>query len=148
MPWLIRIPVVAGIYIFLLGGVEGMIYALGVILVGDDPEQAGRATALFAREPEIFLAKTVLLETAWVLRSVYGFAAPAVAEALGRLAGLPNAVVEDAEQLAWALDRAQRGLDIADALHLAAGPDATRFYTFDARLIRRCAQQGLPVGEP
>jgi MFS family permease len=34
MPWLIRIPVVAGIYIFLLGGVEGMIYALGVILVG------------------------------------------------------------------------------------------------------------------
>ncbi|MFC1720620.1 hypothetical protein ACFL00_05790, partial [Pseudomonadota bacterium] len=34
MPWLIQIPVVAGVYIFLLGGVEGMIYALGVILVG------------------------------------------------------------------------------------------------------------------
>jgi MFS family permease len=34
MPWLIRIPGVAGIYVFLLGGVEGMIYALGVILVG------------------------------------------------------------------------------------------------------------------
>lgn len=34
MPWLVRIPMVAGIYVFLLGGVEGMIYALGVILVG------------------------------------------------------------------------------------------------------------------
>jgi predicted nucleic-acid-binding protein len=81
------------------------------LLVGDDPEQAGRATALFAREPEVFLAKTVLLETAWVLRSVYGFAAPAIANALRRLAGLPNVVVEDAEQLTWALDPARRGLD-------------------------------------
>jgi len=34
MPWLILIPVVAAIYAFLFGGVEGMIYALGVILVG------------------------------------------------------------------------------------------------------------------
>jgi MFS family permease len=34
MPWLIRIPVVAEVYGFLFGGVEGMIYALGVILVG------------------------------------------------------------------------------------------------------------------
>jgi MFS family permease len=34
MPSLIRIPYVADIYAFLFGGVEGMIYALGVILVG------------------------------------------------------------------------------------------------------------------
>lgn len=34
MPLLIRIPVVAEVYAFLFGGVEGMIYALGVILVG------------------------------------------------------------------------------------------------------------------
>ena len=34
MPWLIQIPVVAAVYAFLFGGVEGMIYALGVILVG------------------------------------------------------------------------------------------------------------------
>jgi len=44
MPWLIRIPVVAGVYLFLLGGVEGMIYALGVILVG----QRFRGTMLAA----------------------------------------------------------------------------------------------------
>ena len=34
MPWLIQIPFVSGVYIFVFGGVEGMIYALGVILVG------------------------------------------------------------------------------------------------------------------
>jgi len=34
MPWVITIPVAAEIYAFVFGGVEGMIYALGVILVG------------------------------------------------------------------------------------------------------------------
>src|SRR5210317_2047200 len=34
MPWLIRMPFVAEFYAFLFGGIEGMIYALGVILVG------------------------------------------------------------------------------------------------------------------
>jgi len=34
MPWLIRIPVLAEVYVFVFGGIEGMIYALGVILVG------------------------------------------------------------------------------------------------------------------
>jgi MFS family permease len=34
MPWLIQVPWVSGVYVFLFGGIEGMIYALGVILVG------------------------------------------------------------------------------------------------------------------
>jgi MFS family permease len=34
MPWLIQIPIVASVFAFVFGGVEGMIYALGVILVG------------------------------------------------------------------------------------------------------------------
>jgi predicted nucleic-acid-binding protein len=118
------------------------------LLVGDDPEQAKRATALFAREPEIFIAKTVVVETAWVLHGVYGFSRSEVAEAVQRLAGLPNVVVEDAEQLARALDHLGRGIDFADALHLAASPDGARFHTFDARLIRRGAELGLPVSEP
>lgn len=35
MPWLVRIPWVSSGYAFFFGGVEGMIYALGVILVGE-----------------------------------------------------------------------------------------------------------------
>jgi MFS family permease len=34
MPWLIQVPVLAEVYVFVFGGIEGMIYALGVILVG------------------------------------------------------------------------------------------------------------------
>lgn len=45
MPWLIRIPWVAGPYSFVFGGVEGMIYALGVILVGQRFQGAKLAAA-------------------------------------------------------------------------------------------------------
>ena len=41
-------------------------------LVLDDAKQAARAAALI-RANEIWVSKTVLLETEWVLRSLYGF---------------------------------------------------------------------------
>lgn len=45
MPWLIQIPVVASIFAFFFGGIEGMIYALGVILVGQQFRGAALAAA-------------------------------------------------------------------------------------------------------
>ncbi|MBT8046788.1 MAG: MFS transporter [Xanthomonadales bacterium] len=45
MPWLVQVPMVAGIYAFIFGGVEGMIYALGVILVGQQFRGAMLAAA-------------------------------------------------------------------------------------------------------
>jgi len=41
-------------------------------LVRDDAKQAARAAALIQAN-EIWVCKTVLLETEWVLRSLYGF---------------------------------------------------------------------------
>src|SRR5271165_3450212 len=43
-------------------------------LVGDDPGQAARARSLIDNN-DVFVCTTVLLETEWVLRSVYGFSA-------------------------------------------------------------------------
>ena len=40
------------------------------LLTADDPKQAAAATSLFAAGP-IWIAKTVLLETGWVLQSGY-----------------------------------------------------------------------------
>lgn len=94
------------------------------LLVGDEPAQGKQANQLFSREPEIFIAKTVVLETAWVLQNVYGFRRAEVATALRRVAGLSNVVVECPEQVAEALNMVGRGLDFADALHLAASPRA------------------------
>jgi MFS family permease len=45
MPLLVTIPAVAEIYAFVFGGMEGMIYALGVILVGERFKGAMLATA-------------------------------------------------------------------------------------------------------
>ena len=45
MPWLVTVPVAAEIYAFVFGGVEGMIYALGVILIGERFRGAMLATA-------------------------------------------------------------------------------------------------------
>lgn len=118
------------------------------LIVADDAVQGQRAARLFAQASEIFVARTVLLETAWVLQSAYGFPRDQVAEALRRLAGLPNVLVEDAEQMAAALELAQSGMDVADALHLAACPEAAPFYTFDRRLIRHAQTAGLNVVEP
>jgi MFS family permease len=45
MPWLVTIPIAAEVYAFIFGGVEGMIYALGVILVGERFKGAMLASA-------------------------------------------------------------------------------------------------------
>ena len=49
-------------------------------LTGDDPGQAARAKAAIDAG-DVFVSTTVLLESAWVLRSVYGFAEEEVAAA-------------------------------------------------------------------
>ena len=99
---------------------------------------------LFARE-SIWIAKTVLLETAWVLSSLYRFEDRAVRDALTRLLGLNNVKVEDEPAVAAALAMNAQGIDIADAIHLASRPRDTGFMTFDKAFARRAKRLGIPV---
>ena len=78
-------------------------------LVGDDPGQAARARRLIDNN-DVFVCTTVLLETEWVLRSVYGFSAAQCAKGLADFAGLPRASLEDATAAAKGPDAAGRGL--------------------------------------
>lgn len=110
------------------------------LLTGDDPDQAGRAANLFARE-SIFIPQTVLLETEWVLRYSYELSPPVVLTAFRNLLGLPQVVVEDSGALVEALSRYEDGMDFADALHLASVREADGFATFDARLQKRAGRQ-------
>lgn len=105
------------------------------LLTGDDAKQAKRAHALFAQKT-IYLPKTVMLETEWVLRRLYGFSAHEVADALSSLIALPNAHCEDVGAVVEALGWAQKGFDFADALHLASSKVANKFATFDAKLTK------------
>jgi predicted nucleic-acid-binding protein len=102
-------------------------------LTRDDSKQARRAEALLNGQA-IFVSTTVLLETEWVLRQGYGFAPAVLVSALRSLAGLPNVTLEEPIRIASALDWAERGLDFADALHVAAARDCAAFVTFDKAL--------------
>jgi predicted nucleic-acid-binding protein len=104
------------------------------LLTGDNPAQAARARAIFQRET-VFVVKTVILETEWVLRSLYRFDAIRILDAFTSLIALPNVVCEDLASVANAIEWARAGIDFADALHLASGGPAGRFATFDRKLI-------------
>ena len=103
------------------------------ILTRDDPAQVRRAVELFASGP-LWLPKTVLLETEWVLRSAYSLSPETILESFRSLLGYPPLVVEDHADVLRALRWYEQGLDFADALHLASLGPAERFATFDARL--------------
>lgn len=117
-------------------------------LTNDDTAQATRARRLLAQQ-SIFVPLTVLLETEWVLRSVYGFGASAVVHALRAFAGLPRVTLESPETAALAFDWVEQGMDFADALHLAAARKHDGLATFDKTLARAARKlAGPPVHEP
>ena len=117
-------------------------------LTNDDASQAARARRLLDRE-QVLVPLTVLLETEWVLRGVYGFAPPQVIAALRGFVGLEHVVVDNPATAAIALDWAERGLDFADALHLAVARSHDGFISFDKGLARAARKAGAPpVEEP
>ena len=105
-------------------------------LVRDDEKQAARAASLI-RANEVWISKTVLLETEWVLRSLYGFSTEKLVGSLRSLAGLPTVFLEDESVAAKALEWSQEGLDFADALHVSSAISADEFATFDEELARK-----------
>ena len=105
----------------------------------DDPDQAKRAAKLFG-ENEIFIPKTVMLETEWVLRHAYGIDKRGILGAFGRLMGLSNVKIEDHQTMSVAVSWYSKEFDFADALHLASSRDAEGFATFDKSLLRKAGQ--------
>ncbi|ARW15965.1 type II toxin-antitoxin system VapC family toxin [Komagataeibacter europaeus] len=117
-------------------------------LTGDDPKQAEKARAVVNGEL-VFVPRTVVLETEWVLRGVYDMPKNRVIPALRAFAGLPTVTVEDATLVAQAFDWAEAGMDFADALHLAAAKSCSGFATFDRRFMRAATKVGtLSVSAP
>src|SRR5260370_27520750 len=108
------------------------------LITQDDAAQEARAARLFQRE-QVWIAKTVLLETEWVLRYVYGFSAKDITDALQGLAGLSAVHLEDPVAVNQALSWLDAGVDFADGLHLASCGETTRFASFHARLIQTAA---------
>ena len=118
---------------------------LARILTRDEPAQVRKALRRL-RGQEVWLSKTVLLETERVLRYSYDLSRPAIAHAFQRLLGYPLARIEDRQTVVVALESYVAGLDFADALHLASAREAGVFFTFDRTLARRAPHRtGLPA---
>jgi predicted nucleic-acid-binding protein len=112
-------------------------------LTEDHKQQAARATTLFTTE-SIWIAKTVLLETAWVLGDAYGFTESNIVDALMKVIGLENVDIEDEPAVSGALALTAHGLSFADALHLNSRPVGCGFVSFDQTLVRRAHRAGFP----
>jgi predicted nucleic-acid-binding protein len=108
------------------------------LLTDDDPAQSAGAQSVFAAG-QIWIAKTVFLETAWVLRSQYGFVQGPICDAFTKILSLKNVHVEDEPGVTAALALADRGMELADALHLSSRPSGASFVSFDRSLIS-CAK--------
>ena len=109
------------------------------ILTNDDPIQARRALEIL-RSDDIFIPKTVLLETEWVLRHAYEIKKSNIIIGFQKLMGLPNVRVEDPDSIYQAISWYENKFDFADALHLASSRRCVRFATFDSSLIKKAQQ--------
>lgn len=117
------------------------------VVTADEPKQLASALEVMRAEG-LWLCKTVLLETEWVLRYSYKLSRRTILETFIRLLGYRNLSVEAPEQIHLALGLYRDGMDFADALHLAASAGADRFVTFDRELARVAQGQGaIPAVE-
>ena len=117
-------------------------------LVADDPKQFRRARKAIESD-QTFVAKTVLLETEWVLRHVYGLDRDEIAGAFDVLAAAAEVEFEDAAIVYQALAWFQNGMDFADALHVASRGKAAQFLTFDKGLTAAARRAGIKgVAQP
>jgi predicted nucleic-acid-binding protein len=110
-------------------------------VTGDDPKQTLAAQSLLSAGP-IWIARTVLLETRWVLAYTYGYEESAIWGALNNLLGLENVHTEDEACVAAALALNAHGIDFADAMHLSSRPAGADFVSFDKALVRRANRAG------
>ena len=64
------------------------------LLTKDDPNQAKRVAKIMTSD-DIFIPKTAMLETEWVLHHAYGIGKGAIMKGFQKTMGLPNVNVED-----------------------------------------------------
>jgi len=112
------------------------------VITNDDHAQAAQAAAFLRDQDRVFVAKPVLLELEWVLRSAYRIDRRGTVSALRGILSASNIEIEDEGNVRLAIEWHEHGLDFADALHVAsAGPERT-FATFDRALHRRARRIG------
>ena len=110
------------------------------LAVNDNQEQAEIAETLLSSN-EVFISRTVLLETEWVLRSVYKNSSTEIAHYFENLLITQNVNVENAEEINHAIKWYKSGADFADAMHLCICGKSV-LHTFDVKFCKSAKESG------
>lgn len=119
---------------------------LARFFINDDEDREAarqRPAAIAALSDKVFVPMSVILEFEWVMRGFYELPRKDIQSVFESLCGLENVQIENRNSVLAALDGYQRGLDFADALHLARTDFCSTFLSFDARLKKRAYAAGL-----
>jgi predicted nucleic-acid-binding protein len=117
-------------------------------LMADDDTQFKRA-ARAIRSNDVRISATVVLETEWVLRSVYRRSPGEIVDALHAFLHLPRVFMQNRAAALTALAWVKAGMEFTDALHLAGAADVEAFLSFDRNLGKTAKKLGAPsVREP
>ena len=127
-----------------MNAVDTNVLARFFINDADDPEAARqRPAAVAALSGVVFVPVSVILEFEWVMRGFYELSRKDIQHVFESLCGLENVQIEDRGIVLAALNAYQKGLDFADALHLARTEFCNIFLSFDQRLKKRAKAAGL-----
>ena len=110
------------------------------IAVNDDQHQADIAERLI-NDNEVFISRTVLLETEWVLRSVYKIPRRDIALFVDNVLMTENIVIENTEEIYRAIEWYKLGADFADAIHLCICNKIV-LHTFDTEFCKEAKKRG------
>ncbi len=105
----------------------------------DEAQAAAVLTMLTKRNATFFVPDLVLVETAWVLTSLYDWTNDEVASAYGRLLAVHNLAFENEGRLRGALRALRQGADLSDELIVdtCRAVGCKQLATFDRGLQRR-----------
>lgn len=110
-------------------------------VVADDPAQVEIVRRLMAKNT-VFISRTVLLETEWVLRSRYKKTRAQLQAFLSALLETDDLIIEAADAVSHAVEWYAQGADFAYAMHLSACEGAV-MHTFDRDFCKDAHQLGV-----
>lgn len=82
----------------------------------DEAQLRAVLTLLLKKGATFFVPDLVLIETDWVLSTIYQWSAQEIAEAFGRLLTVHNLIFEDESRIRGALRAIRQGADLSDEL--------------------------------
>jgi predicted nucleic-acid-binding protein len=111
-------------------------------LLADDAAQLTKVKRLLSEAQKFTSPITVMQELVWVLEA-HDYSVAQVSFGIQQLLSLPNFKPDHGVELRQALVWYERGMDFADALHLALRGTSPQLLTFDKSFVKVAKKQGL-----